>query len=349
MLVDDSLVIRSILEAILNQDDTIDVVASVASAGDALIVLDTQSIDVIVLDIEMPGMNGIAALPELIRKSAGARVLILSSNCEEGGPAALEALSLGAAETLAKPAKGSFRGSFGTTLVDRIVQLARSNDADSVAMNRSAPLRSSATEPKISHRPSQAPRCILIGSSTGGITALNTILKGLAESAAAPILLTQHLPAAFIPFFARQLSSVTSRTVMIAEDGMTLRDRHLYVAPGDAHLTVTRSANTDARIVLSHAPAQSGCRPSVDPMFASAAEVFGAGALGIVLSGMGHDGTHGARCIRLGGGAVVAQSHETCVVWGMPGSIVNSGLASAVLDPSDASAYVNRAAQRFAR
>lgn len=349
MLVDDSLVIRSILEAILNQDDTIEVVASLASAGEALVHLDTQAIDVIVLDIEMPGMNGIAALPELIRKSAGARVLILSSNCEEGGPAALEALSLGAAETLAKPIKGSFRGQFGKMLVDRIVQLARSSDADIVLADRSASPRSPVSQPTISHRPSQAPRCILIGSSTGGITGLNTILRGLAESVAAPILLTQHLPAAFIPFFARQLGSVTSRTVKIAEDGMVLRDSHLYVAPGDAHLTVTRSTKGDARILLSTAPAQSGCRPSADPMFASAAEVFGAGALAIVLSGMGNDGTQGARSIRLGGGAVVAQSHETCVVWGMPGSIVNSGLASAVLDPSDASAYVNRAAHRFPR
>lgn len=348
MLVDDSLVIRSILEAILSEVDAIEVVASVAGATEALALLETKVIDVIVLDIEMPGVNGIAALPELIRKSAGARVIILSSNCEEGGPAALQALSLGAAETLAKPAQGCFRGQFAKIFADQIVELARDRHADFAAVDRSSPLQLPATQPTISHRPSEVPRCILIGSSTGGITALNTILKGLDDSISAPILLTQHLPDVFMPFFAKQLGSVTSRTVEIAEDGIELREGHLYLAPGNAHLTVAQTAKGPAHVVLSTLPAQSGCRPSVDPMFASAAEVFGAGALGIVLSGMGHDGTQGARCIRLAGGAVVAQSHESCVVWGMPGSIVNSGLASAVLDPTNASAYVNRAAQWFA-
>ncbi len=347
MLVDDSLVARSILEKILGEAPAIDIVASVAGAGNALAFLDHSEVDVIVLDIEMPGMNGIAALPELIRKSSGARVLILSSICVEGGPAALEALSLGAADTLAKPSRGSFAGRFGEVLIERIVGLARDPQA-AIAADVAAPQPPKITAPTITHRPSCAPRCVLIGSSTGGITALTTFLKNLDEGVSAPILLTQHLPEAFIRFFAQQLRGVTSRTVAIAENGMRLREFHLYIAPGDAHLTVAQSTGCEGRIILTSVPARSGCLPSADPMFASASEVFGDAALGIVLSGMGNDGTEGARLIRLNGGAVVAQSQDSCVVWGMPGSIVGAGLASAVLDPAEASAYVNRASSRGA-
>lgn len=347
MLIDDSLVARSVLERILGEVAAIEVVASVASAGNALAYLDDGMVDVIVLDIEMPGMNGIVALPELIRKSSGARVLILSSSCEDGGPAALQALSLGAADTLAKPDRGSFAGRFGQVLVERIVGLAGDLDVDIVA-DHTVPPPPATTVPTIMHRPSSRPRCILIGSSTGGIAALNTFLENLDQSVVSPILLTQHLPIAFIPFFAKQLRSVTSRTVLVAEDGMRLRDRHLYIAPGDAHLTVAQSSDGKGQILLSSAPARSGCRPSVDPMFASAGEVFGDAALGVVLSGMGNDGTEGARLIRLNGGAIVAQSQDSCVVWGMPGSIVKAGLASAVLDPDQASAYVSRAVRRVA-
>jgi len=347
MLVDDSLVVRSILAAILSESDSIEVVASVASADNALACLDRVTVDVIVLDLEMPGMNGITALPELIRKS-GARVLILSSNCEAGGPAAVRALSLGATDTLAKPDHGSFSGGFGKVFVERIVALSGGARRDRPAGDRVERRPDYKSAPTITHRPSRTPRCILIGSSTGGIAALNRFLKSLDDSVTAPILLTQHLPAAFIPFFAMQLQGITRRSVATAEDGMVLRPAHLYVAPGHAHLTVVRSADGEARIALSKAPARNGCQPSTDPMFASAAEVFGATAIAIVLSGMGHDGAEGARLIRARGGAVVAQSQDSCVVWGMPGSIVNAGLASAVLDPADASEYVNRAARRSA-
>ena len=349
MLVDDSLVVRSILAAILSESDSIEVVASVASADNALACLDRVTVDVIVLDLEMPGMNGITALPELIRKS-GARVLILSSNCVEGGPAAVQALALGAADTLAKPAHGSYTDRFDAALIERITALA--DDPKAHPAPRAEERIGSSKAPQgegIFARPERAPRCIAIASSTGGIGALNALLTRLGDHVAAPIVLTQHLPPAFIAFFATQLGKVTGRSVTVAETGQKLKERHIYVAPGHGHITLVPTPDGAGRIVLSSAPASSGCCPSADPMLHTLGEVFGSGGIAIVLSGMGRDGSEGARVAHAKGAAIVAQAAGSCVVWGMPGAIVKAGLAGAILDPVDAASYVNDAARVGAR
>jgi two-component system chemotaxis response regulator CheB len=173
---------------------------------------------------------------------------------------------------------------------------------------------------------------LAIGASTGGIHALATFFQALPPRIGVPILVTQHLPAPFMPVFARQLGVAARRETLVAEDGMALAPDRILVAPGDAHLAVEAVSGGHVANLLNH-PVSSGCMPSVDPMFASAGEVFGAGALGVILTGMGKDGLEGAAKLVANGGSVLAQDEESCAVWGMPRAIIEAGLASAVMPP----------------
>jgi two-component system, chemotaxis family, protein-glutamate methylesterase/glutaminase len=328
MLVDDSIVVRSITERIIETAGGFDIVASLPSANEALTWLDDGSVDVIILDIEMPGMNGLDALPQLLRKADGARVIILSANCDEGGPAAVEALALGAADTLLKPGRGTFAGRFGETLVARVRALAASE-------RRPQPLSVSIVPTAVVDVPSLLPRgieAIGIGASTGGIVAINALLLALPRRIDCPIFVTQHLPGGFMTFFAEQLARATGRRVVVAEDGTRVERGYVYVAPGEAHLRLTMLSGK-AHIMLDRSPSPVGACPSVDPMMVSLAEVYGSGACAVMLSGMGRDGLEGVRDVRRLGGLVLAQDVGSSVVWGMPGAVTRDGLAEAVLDP----------------
>ena len=329
MLVDDSLVVRSILERIVDGTPALQVCASVASAHDALSFLASEPVDVVVLDIEMPGMNGIDALPHILERAANARVLILSSNCVEGGPAAIEALALGASDTLAKPGRGSFSGRFAEVLTERILSLGQRQAipaATRIAYRPPAPPAPVAVDAD------QSLECIAIAASTGGIPAFANFITHLDPRVTAPILLTQHLPDAFMEFYARQIATMTGRKVCVAAPGMAVEANRIYLAPGDAHLMVV--ANGARReIALDRRPVENGCCPSADPMLASVAEVYGKGGVAVVLSGMGRDGANGAARLKSAGGTIFAQAPESCVIWGMPGAVAKAGLATATLNP----------------
>lgn len=338
MLVDDSLVVRSVLERIIDCQPGMAVCASVSSAADALAWLATDRADVIILDIEMPGMCGITALPHILGQAAHARVLILSSNCEEGGPAAIEALARGASDTLPKPGKGSFAGQFSDILVQRVRSLA-------VAPTAYAPVSPAAARPirlvAIAAEREAELACIAVAASTGGIPAFASFISNLDPGIAAPILLTQHLPEAFIPYYAQQIAHASKRTVFVAAAGLRLQQRAVYLAPGNAHLSLVRIGQHVEILLERHAVAN-GCCPSADPMFSAVAAVYGARAAGIVLSGMGRDGADGAAELRANGGLVLAQAPESCVVWGMPGAVANSGNADAVLNPDAMAVLLGR-------
>lgn len=329
MLVDDSLVVRSILERIVDQHPGLKVCGSVASAQDALAYLASEPVDVVVLDIEMPGMNGIDALPHILTRAANARVLILSSNCVEGGPAAIEALSLGASDTLAKPGRGSFSGRFAEVLTERIATLGLRQDLPApvpVAQRRPpAPVA-------VAIDTDQPIECIAVAASTGGIPAFTNFLTNLDPRITAPILLTQHLPDAFMEFYARQIATMTARQIHVAAAGMAVERGHIYLAPGDAHLMVVANGRR-REIALDHRPVDNGCCPSADPMFDAVAEVYGKGGVAVVLSGMGRDGVNGAARMKAAGGTVFAQAPESCVIWGMPGAVAKAGIAAATLNP----------------
>ncbi len=332
MLVDDSIVARSILERILSQHSDIEIVHQAEDTETALMMLKKQDVDIILLDIEMPRRNGLDALPEFIEQAKGARILIVSSFAEENGPAAVQALSLGACDTLAKPGRTSFTGQFSATLVDKVVRLGKSRKKQGNPPVRSMPVAAKMNDEK--------PDCIAIGASTGGIPAIYEIIRNLNASVTCPIFITQHLPDAFMTFFARQLSSQTQRTVVVAEQGMAIQDNFVYIAPGLAHLGCKKNGDK-VQIACLQSYAKSRYCPSVDAMFESVAEVYGKAAVGIVLSGMGNDGALGARRLCNTDATVIVQDSESSVIWGMPGAVARESLAAAILNPLEIAVLLN--------
>lgn len=328
MIIDDSLVVRTVLRRLAEAAGDLEVVAAAGSAESAIAALDGLRVDVILLDLEMPGIGGLEALPRLIAAARGARILVVSSLTVDGAEQTLAALSLGAADTMPKPAAGGFDERYRETLLGKIRAL-----GTSALRAGQAPQRVDALVPPLLRRPG----IVAIGASTGGIHALSQLFAGMTQRLGVPILVTQHLPVAFTAVFARQLRMASGCEALVAEEDMTLAPDRILVAPGDAHVTVARRAGR-LRIRLDRSPQPSGCTPSVDPMFASLAEACGERALGIVLSGMGRDGVEGAARIVAVGGSVLAQDEASSAVWGMPRAVADAGLAAAVLPPREIAA-----------
>lgn len=320
LIIDDSVVARSVLGRMIEGTRRFRVAAAVSDVRAALDYLKTHRINIILLDIEMPGIDGITALPDVLAAGQGAKVLIVSSSADEGAAVTVQALALGAADTLVKPGIGAFGGRFAEVLEERLGKLI---ETETVA------------EVPVAKAPVGAPRefdLVAIGASTGGIHALSQFLRQIPASFQIPILVTQHLPTSFMSYFAAQLAVLGGRPCDVATDRMRIRPGRIIVAPGDAHMRVIRISDGWA-IRLTDEKSTSGCTPSVDPMLASVAEVFGKRGLAVVLSGMGRDGAEGARRLVEAGARVLVQDRETSVVWGMPGAVANAGLASAVLPP----------------
>jgi two-component system chemotaxis response regulator CheB len=252
---------------------------------------------------------------------------VVSALTADGAEHTLAALSLGAADTLPKPDGRSFHGDYRDILLGKIREVGRAaSDAPQASPSLPKPI------PLTRPFPGKPPRALAIGASTGGVHALATFFGGLPQRIGVPILVTQHLPPAFIPHFARQLKTVSGRDTLLAVEGMPVEPDRIVIAPGDAHLAF-RSQAGRLTVRLDDTPAVSGCMPSVDPMFASLAEEIGDRALGVVLSGMGRDGARGAARIVAAGGSILAQDEATSAVWGMPRAVAEAGLASAVLPP----------------
>lgn len=341
LIVDDSVVARSVLERIVGQDGRFEVCEKAPSAAAALAYLGNHSVDVILLDVEMPEQSGLAALPEILRKSGNAKVIILSGSCGQGSAAAIEALAMGASEIMSKPGSNAFCGQFSGRLIERLIKLGRR----SVLHGRDEP---PSPVPLRKQRGRAPLGCLGVGASTGGIHALGQLFEGLGSGLGVPILLTQHLPPSFMPYFATQLARMTSMPVKIAEEGDILRPDRVYIAPGEANLTCRRWRNGHVSVVLDAERKPFASLPGVDPMFAAMADCYGAGAVAVVLTGMGRDGTAGAEKIVAAGGWIVAQDAATSVVWGMPGSVARAGLASATLPPERIGSYIGNQAMEAA-
>lgn len=335
MIVDDSMVARAVLSRMVGSDPMFEIAAVAGTAEDAIIALRHTVVDIILLDLEMPGAGGLKLLPDILAAANGAQVLIVSSQAENGARETVEALAMGAADTLPKPGTGRFNGSFSQILVDRLRNLARNIIVDRKPQYRQASIvpRSSSAELPLRQMPDAPLQLLAIGASTGGIHALANFFAELPTRIGAPIMVTQHLPPAFMTVFARQLAAASGRQCHVAIDNMPMRDEQIYVAPGDAHLSCElRRSGLVTRLLSEAMP--SGCRPSVDPMFESAAACYGEGALGIVLTGMGRDGSAGAAKLVAAGGAVMAQDEKSSAVWGMPRSVADAGLAAAIDAPA---------------
>ena len=340
MIVDDSEVARAVLSRMVVVHEEFEIVATAGNAGEALDALKTVSVDIIILDVEMPGASGLEALPDIIRAGQGARVLIVSSMAEHGAETSVRALALGAADALPKPGIGNFAGRFAEVLAERLRRIGpveRWNTVHPVSAEDDVPIT-------LRDMGEGELGCVALGASTGGLHALLSFLRALPDRSGAPILVTQHLPAIFMPHFARQLESASGRIAHVAEEGARLIPEHIHVAPGDAHLCVERDG-LDVRVRLDRKRAQSGCLPSCDPMLASVALAYGRDGVGVMLSGMGRDGVIGARLLVESGGVILAQDRNSAAIWGMPRAVAEAGLASAVLPPADLARRVGHRAE----
>jgi two-component system chemotaxis response regulator CheB len=359
MVVDDSAVARGFIRRWAEAEADIDIVASLQTAREALNYLDRTDPDVVVLDIEMPDMDGITALPLILQKKPDVAVIIASTLTRRNAEISLRALSLGALDCIQKPdAQGAVTSeSYRHALMTRIRELGvRGRRAPAETKARSIePTRSNGrstdnvlpfvgARETISLRPMPVtvPRVLVVGSSTGGPQALTEICARLGSVIdQAPILITQHMPPTFTTILAEHLARATGRPAHEAEDGEPIRAGHIYVAPGHRHLRVARS-NGQAVAILDDAPPVHFCKPAVDVLFSSAAEVWGAWVLGLVLTGMGTDGTVGAADIVASGGSIIAQDEATSIVWGMPGSVAQAGVCSSILPLNEIAPAITR-------
>ena len=328
MIVDDSMVARAVLSRMVESDGAFEIAAVAGSAEDAVDALQHVRVDIILLDLEMPGAGGLQALPRIIEAARGARVMIVSSLAEDGAEETIKALAMGAADTLPKPGTGRFNGRFSEILIGRLRALGH---VEHVGPRIPEPLRQRLESPLRAMSPDPI-ELLAIGASTGGIHALGCLFQALPARIGVPILVTQHLPTPFMAVFARQLGVAAKREALVAEDGMALLADRIVVAPGDAHLTVEL---THGQLVarLERKRSASGCLPSVDPMFASAAAALGSAVMGVVLTGMGRDGVEGATRVVACGGSVMAQDEASCAVYGMPRAVAEAGLLCAVMPP----------------
>ena len=352
LVVDDSVVVRRLVSHVLSSDPEIEVVGTAPNGRLALTKLAQVAPDLVTLDVEMPEMDGLTALRELRAQGHTLPVIMFSTLTERGAAATLDALEAGASDYVTKPANvGSLDESLSQVrreLVPKIKALVPRRTAGAASGGR-APLvpaaRSAGSSPAAAAsssvdatkvvlavrrtRPSPY-RVLAIGCSTGGPEALTTLLAGLPADLPVPVVVVQHMPPVFTRQFAARLDRNLPFTVVESAGGEQLRAGHVYLAPGDHHLRLIRR-DTTVFTALDQEPPENFCRPAVDVLFRSAAEVFGPGVLAAVLTGMGTDGRRGSQEIVGRGGSVLVQDADTSVVWGMPGAVAQAGVAEEVL------------------
>jgi two-component system chemotaxis response regulator CheB len=358
LVVDDSVVVRRLVTDVLSEDQDIHVVGTAPNGQIALAKIPQLNPDVISLDLEMPVMDGLETLRELRKTFPDLPGIMFSTLTDRGAAAPLEALQLPAQDYVTKPANvGSVQASMASVreqLVPKIKALHRHSprgraDAHALLPRQAGWARAAAGSPAPSTvlravEPTQAVDVVLLGVSTGGPDALATVLPALPATFPVPILVVQHMPPTFTRLLAQRLDGRSALEVREAQDGDVVRPGQVLLAPGDFHLRLKRGGGVVAR--LDQGTPENFCRPSVDVLFRSAAQVYGAGCLAMVLTGMGTDGARGAGDIVAAGGQVVVQDQATSVVWGMPGAVAQAGLASELLPLSEvASALARRTAR----
>ncbi len=328
LICDDSAVIRGAIARILEADPMIRVVARAGNGQAALDALKLHDIDVVVLDIEMPVMDGLTALPLMLKARPGLAVIMASTLTARGADVSMRAMRLGAADYVPKPSAMQVAGDarFGPELIAKIQGLTKLRRR-AVAGTTKAP---EAPAPALRPGPRQAPLLLAIGSSTGGPNALFTLVQSLSPKLAVPVIITQHMPPAFTPLLAEHLDKLGILPCHEAREGSRLIPGQILLAPGDFHLMVRRDgAGMTAH--LSQAQPENFCRPAVDPMLRAASAATDGRVLVVILTGMGADGMEGTRAVVEQGGAALVQDEATSVVWGMPGAVARAGLAHAVL------------------
>jgi len=349
-MVDDSAVIRGLVKRWIDETDGLEIAGSCSNGKQAVDVAGRVKPHVVILDIEMPEMDGLEALPGILKASPGTKVIMASTLTLRNADISLKALSLGATDYVPKPdsARGiagsnEFRRellvkvrALGTTarrVMDGPSALPTARAAKGLALEKDQ--AGNATAPAASkialRKPSTVPpRILAIGSSTGGPQALFDVFEKVGPSLkSVPVVITQHMPPSFTKILAEKLGKLSGLPAREGENGERLQAGNIYVAPGDFHMRLKKDGPSVA-IALDQEPPVHFCRPAVDPMFESVANIFGSASLGVVLTGMGHDGRDGGKIIVDAGGTIYAQDEETSVVWGMPGACAQAGICAGV-------------------
>src|ERR1700688_3137268 len=350
MVVDDSVVIRGLISRWIGSEPDMVVAASLRTGLDAVNQIDRVNPDVAVLDIEMPELDGISALPQLLAKKRNLIVIMASTLTRRNAEISFKALSLGASDYIPKPEstrEPTAAETFRHDLIQKIRHLgakvrravpASTSPPLAPVLDRSReslprPPPAQTAHPPLLRRPLgiQAPRALLIGSSTGGPQALMTLVSEIgAVIDRFPVLITQHMPPTFTTILAEHLARSSRRPAHEAIDREIVKAGKIYLAPGGRHMRLARHG-ADAVIALDDGPPVNFCKPAVDPLFTSAIDIWQGGVLAVVLTGMGSDGMRGGKEIVAAGGSVIAQDEASSVVWGMPGAAANAGICAAVL------------------
>ncbi len=342
LVVDDSVVIRKVLSETLSADKELEVVGTASDGRIGLTKIARLHPDLITLDVEMPVMDGLETLAEVRRLYPDLPVIMFSTLTERGGAATLDALSLGASDYVTKPSNtGSVAVAIERVRAELIPKI------KALCLRR--PLRPGVTAPAphmpphlLASNPNPRPiEIVAIGTSTGGPNALAELLPRLAKDFPVPIVLVQHMPPLFTRILAERLAAQSEISVEEGAADTTLLPGRAWIAPGNFHMTVRR-AGTSWRLGLDQNPAENSCRPAVDVLFRSVASVFGASALGVIMTGMGSDGVIGSQSIQEAGGHVIVQDEATSVVWGMPGMVYHSGFAESAYPLDELAGEITR-------
>ncbi|MGH1350273.1 MAG: protein-glutamate methylesterase/protein-glutamine glutaminase [Methyloligellaceae bacterium] len=352
MIVDDSAVMRGIVSRWVDEEGGIEIVAR--HANGELAVNDVANIkpDVVILDIEMPVMDGLTALPLLLKNCPTTKILMASTLTRRNAEVSLKALSLGAIDYVPKPdgnAGITTSTTFRRELIEKVKAVCGKNQYTNAVVHKapsafSQPGAAGAAASEFSLRPFSRvlPRILAIGSSTGGPQALVKVMEVIAASVEKiPVVITQHMPPTFTTIFAEHISRVAGRLAKEGEEGEEVVQGGIYVAPGGKHM-ILKAQGGKTTIHLDEGPEVNFCRPAVDPMFESVSKIYNSAVLSLVLTGMGQDGAVGAGVITDAGGSCIAQDQATSVVWGMPGATANMGNASAVLPLDEIGPKVNK-------
>jgi two-component system, chemotaxis family, protein-glutamate methylesterase/glutaminase len=341
LIVDDSAVMRSLLRSVIGSASTLEVAGAAADGEAALAAVESLQPDVVLLDVEMPKMDGLVTLRMLRARGHQTPVIMCSSLTQRGARVTIEALAGGASDYVTKPAgqvdRQAAQGALALDLLPKIRALTGAGISRTLQAGHEAfvaPVQVPASLAAVT------PRVLVVGVSTGGPAALDVLLPALPESFPLPVLVVQHMPELFTGMMAERLDQRCSLRVCEAAEGEVVRPGVIWLARGDWHMEIraVSPAGSPPSLHLAQGAPENHCRPSVDVLFRSAAAVYGPGVLAVVLTGMGSDGLAGSRIVRSRGGTVLVQDQASSAVWGMPAAIAQAGIAHRVL-PLDAIAH----------
>lgn len=338
LIVDDSAVIRTVISRTLSAHLDFEIVGIAFNGKMGVETISSLKPDVVILDIEMPIMDGITALPLILKEKPDTRVLICSTLSARGADISIKALSLGAAECILKPGGEAIISAH--EFQDELVRLVRN-----LAPPKNSPTTINATSNKkpisLKTHALTTPQIVAIGSSTGGPKALMDIM-GQLNNLPVPIVITQHMPKTFTQLLAQHITQTCRINCEEGKEGEVIQPGRAYIAPGGFHMTFKKSSQ-GVTIHMNEDPPENFCRPSVNPMLRSLIPIYGSKILCVMLTGMGNDGSQVCTELVAKGGTVIAQDEATSVVWGMPGAVANAGLCSAVIPLNQIAGWVNRA------